>query len=168
MGRLGEWPTGAREVANNQLPISDFRLPIEHLGRFSIGNRQSTIGNLTCSTSGFSSTCSLSACWCWTSGSFTVAGALCARARPWLGAPCGSASPRPLPYLVFFWQGRQVATRIRHRLRTRTLLSVDNLFLFLVIFRYFAVPEPYQHRVLFWGILGALLMRGSFILPASV
>jgi len=36
-----------------------------------------------------------------------------------------------------------------------------------VIFRYFAVPEEYQHRVLFWGILGALLMRGSFILAGS-
>lgn len=42
-------------------------------------------------------------------------------------------------------------------------LSVDNLFLFLVIFRYFSVPEPYQRTVLFWGVLGAMLMRGIFI-----
>ena len=42
-------------------------------------------------------------------------------------------------------------------------LSVDNLFVFLVIFNYFAVPEGQQHRVLFWGVLGALLMRGIFI-----
>ncbi len=42
-------------------------------------------------------------------------------------------------------------------------LSVDNLFVFLVIFSYFAVPAPYQHRVLFWGILGALVMRISLI-----
>src|SRR5215471_16027227 len=42
-------------------------------------------------------------------------------------------------------------------------LSVDNLFVFLVIFKYFAVPEEQQHRVLFWGILGALILRGIFI-----
>ena len=43
-------------------------------------------------------------------------------------------------------------------------LSVDNLFVFLVIFRYFAVPRRYQHEILFWGVLGALVMRGVFIL----
>lgn len=43
-------------------------------------------------------------------------------------------------------------------------LSVDNLFVFLVIFRYFAVPDHLRHRVLFWGILGAVIMRASFIL----
>jgi len=42
-------------------------------------------------------------------------------------------------------------------------LSVDNLFVFLVIFSYFAVPPLYQHRVLFWGILGALVLRAIFI-----
>jgi tellurite resistance protein TerC len=42
-------------------------------------------------------------------------------------------------------------------------LSVDNLFVFLLIFGYFSVPEIYQHKVLFWGILGALIMRGIFI-----
>ncbi len=42
-------------------------------------------------------------------------------------------------------------------------LSVDNLFVFLVIFSYFKVPASLQHRVLFWGILGALVMRGAFI-----
>ncbi len=66
--------------------------------------------------------------------------------------------------LVFFWQGRQVALEFVTGYILELSLSVDNLFLFLVIFRYFAVPEPYQHRVLFWGILGALLMRGCFIL----
>jgi tellurite resistance protein TerC len=43
-------------------------------------------------------------------------------------------------------------------------LSVDNLFVFLVIFRYFMVPRKFQHEVLFWGVLGALVMRGVFIL----
>jgi tellurite resistance protein TerC len=42
-------------------------------------------------------------------------------------------------------------------------LSVDNLFVFLMIFRYFATPAMYQHRVLFWGIVGALVMRAIFI-----
>ena len=42
-------------------------------------------------------------------------------------------------------------------------LSVDNIFVIAMIFSYFAVPSIYQHRVLFWGILGALLMRGVFI-----
>jgi tellurite resistance protein TerC len=42
-------------------------------------------------------------------------------------------------------------------------LSVDNLFVFLLIFTYFCVPAAYQHRVLFWGILGAIFMRGLFI-----
>ena len=42
-------------------------------------------------------------------------------------------------------------------------LSVDNIFVIVLIFQYFAVPAKYQHRVLFWGILGALLMRGLFI-----
>ena len=43
-------------------------------------------------------------------------------------------------------------------------ISFGNGVIFLVIFRYFSVPEEHQHRVLFWGILGALLMRGFFIL----
>jgi tellurite resistance protein TerC len=42
-------------------------------------------------------------------------------------------------------------------------LSVDNLFVFLVVFAYFGVPKSYQHRVLFWGILGAVVARGIFI-----
>ncbi|MGB6813367.1 MAG: TerC family protein [Candidatus Sulfotelmatobacter sp.] len=66
--------------------------------------------------------------------------------------------------LVFFWQGRQVALEFVTGYVLELSLSVDNLFLFLVIFRYFSVPEQHQHAVLFWGVLGALLMRGSFIL----
>jgi tellurite resistance protein TerC len=42
-------------------------------------------------------------------------------------------------------------------------LSVDNIFVFVLLFTYFAVPAIYQHRVLFWGIIGALLMRGLLI-----
>ena len=46
-------------------------------------------------------------------------------------------------------------------------LSVDNLFVFLIVFSYFAVPAQYQHRVLFWGILGALVLRAAFILAGA-
>ena len=42
-------------------------------------------------------------------------------------------------------------------------MSVDNLFVFLLIFAYFKVPAQYQHKVLFWGIIGALVMRAIFI-----
>ena len=66
--------------------------------------------------------------------------------------------------LMFFWQGRQIALEFVTGYVLELSLSVDNLFLFLVIFRYFSVPERYQHSVLFWGILGAMIMRGIFIL----
>jgi TerC family integral membrane protein len=46
-------------------------------------------------------------------------------------------------------------------------LSVDNIFVFVLIFSYFRVPAAYQHRVLFWGILGALVMRGTMILAGA-
>jgi len=46
-------------------------------------------------------------------------------------------------------------------------LSVDNIFVFILIFSFFAVPAAYQHRVLFWGILGALVMRGILIVVGA-
>jgi len=46
-------------------------------------------------------------------------------------------------------------------------LSVDNIFVFVLIFSYFSVPEKYQHRVLFWGIIGALVLRGVMIVAGS-
>jgi len=76
----------------------------------------------------------------------------------WMGLAAAFAA------LVFFWQGRQVALEFVTGYVLELSLSVDNLFVFLVIFRYFAVPERQQHRVLFWGVFGALLMRGVFIL----
>lgn len=42
-------------------------------------------------------------------------------------------------------------------------LSVDNIFIFVLVFRYFAVPQAYQHRILFYGVLGALVFRAIFI-----
>lgn len=47
-------------------------------------------------------------------------------------------------------------------------LAVDNIFIFAVVFAYFGIPRKYQHRVLFWGILGALLFRGIFIALGSI
>jgi tellurite resistance protein TerC len=46
-------------------------------------------------------------------------------------------------------------------------LSVDNIFVFVLIFSYFSVPAQYQHRILFWGIIGALLMRAALILVGA-
>src|SRR5581483_3026183 len=43
-------------------------------------------------------------------------------------------------------------------------LSVDNIFVFIVVFRYFGTPPEHRHRVLFWGVLGAMVLRGAFIL----
>ncbi len=65
--------------------------------------------------------------------------------------------------LVLFWHGRIPALQFVTGYVIELSLSVDNLFVFLVIFRYFKVPDEHQHKVLFWGILGALLMRGVFI-----
>ena len=65
--------------------------------------------------------------------------------------------------LLYFWQGNQVALEFITGYVLELSLSVDNLFLFLVIFNFFAVPESQQHRVLFWGVLGALVLRGIFI-----
>lgn len=66
--------------------------------------------------------------------------------------------------LVFFWHGRAASLEFITGYVIELSLSVDNLFVFLVIFRYFRVAGTNQHKVLFWGILGALIMRGIFIL----
>jgi len=66
--------------------------------------------------------------------------------------------------MVVFWRGRDTALEFTTGYVIELSLSVDNLFVFLLIFRYFQVPPAYQHKVLFWGILGALVMRGAFIL----
>jgi tellurite resistance protein TerC len=66
--------------------------------------------------------------------------------------------------LLLFWRGHVPALQFVTGYVIELSLSVDNLFVFLVIFRYFKVPDDQQHRVLFWGILGALVMRSVFIL----
>lgn len=65
--------------------------------------------------------------------------------------------------ILDFWQGHQSSLEFLTGYVLELSLSVDNLFVFLVIFNYFAVPEKQQHRVLFWGIIGALVLRGIFI-----
>jgi len=59
--------------------------------------------------------------------------------------------------------GRQAALQFFSGYLVEESLSIDNLFVMAMAFRYFAVPEAYQHRVLFFGILGALVFRGIFI-----
>jgi tellurite resistance protein TerC len=65
--------------------------------------------------------------------------------------------------LIYFWLGRETALQFLAGYIIEKSLSVDNLFVFLLIFSYFSVPSIYQHKILFWGILGALIMRAIFI-----
>jgi tellurite resistance protein TerC len=64
---------------------------------------------------------------------------------------------------LFLWQGPDKALEFFTGYVVELSLSVDNMFVFALIFTCFGVPAPYHHRVLFWGILGALIMRGGFI-----
>jgi len=65
--------------------------------------------------------------------------------------------------LVWSRYGQQRALEFLTGYLIEKSLSVDNIFVFVLIFTYFRVPAQYQHKVLFWGILGALLMRAAFI-----
>ena len=64
---------------------------------------------------------------------------------------------------IFFYRGQEAAMQFLTAYLLEESLSIDNLFVFLLIFNYFKVPARYQHGVLFWGILGVLVMRGAFI-----
>ena len=66
--------------------------------------------------------------------------------------------------IIYFWLGKLKAVEFLTGYVIEWSLSVDNLFVFIVIFNFFKVPKEYQHRVLFWGIIGALVLRGVFIL----
>lgn len=70
--------------------------------------------------------------------------------------------PPPTPKGVDL-TGKDAAIQFLAAYLTEYALSVDNIFVIIVILRYFQVEEKYHHKVLFWGILGALLMRGLFI-----
>ena len=64
---------------------------------------------------------------------------------------------------VYFWKGPRTAVEFLTGYIIEASLSFDNIFVFILIFSYFKIPLEYQHRVLFWGILGALIMRGIMI-----
>ena len=64
---------------------------------------------------------------------------------------------------IYYWFGSQPALEFLTGYLIEESLSVDNIFVILMILTFFKVPEQYQHKVLFWGILGALVMRGAFI-----
>ncbi|HEY1790575.1 MAG TPA: TerC family protein [Verrucomicrobiae bacterium] len=64
---------------------------------------------------------------------------------------------------IYFWRGGEKAVQFFTSYTVEFSLSVDNLFVFLLIFKYFSVPSRYRHKVLFWGIIGALVMRAIFI-----
>lgn len=64
---------------------------------------------------------------------------------------------------MYYWAGKDVGLAFLTGYLIERSLSIDNIFVFYLIFSYFAVPKAYQHKVLFWGILGALVMRAVFI-----
>jgi tellurite resistance protein TerC len=64
---------------------------------------------------------------------------------------------------IYVYAGPQAGLEFLTGYLVEKSLAVDNIFVIAMIFSYFAVPAMYQHRVLFWGILGALVMRGAFI-----
>jgi tellurite resistance protein TerC len=87
-------------------------------------------------------------------------------ATVWTGVWVGLA----MVFAVFVgqWMGRRAALEFLAGWLVEKSLSVDNIFVFVLVFGYFGVPPKYQHRVLFWGILGALVMRGAMIAAGSV
>lgn len=66
--------------------------------------------------------------------------------------------------VIYYWKGPGPALEFLTAYLIEKSLSVDNLFVFILIFNYFSIPLKYQHKVLFWGIIGALVLRAVFIL----
>ncbi len=65
--------------------------------------------------------------------------------------------------LIFFFIGKETGIEFFSAYITEKMLSVDNLFVILLIFNYFKLEEKYHHKALFWGIIGAILFRALFI-----
>jgi len=65
--------------------------------------------------------------------------------------------------LIYYFFGKVKALEFLSGYLIEKSLSIDNLFVFIILFEFFKVPRKYQHKVLFWGILGALVMRAIFI-----
>jgi tellurite resistance protein TerC len=68
---------------------------------------------------------------------------------------------------VWLWSGPQAGLEFFTGYVIERSLSIDNIFVFILVFSYFAVPPKYQYKVLFWGILGALIMRVLLILAGA-
>ena len=68
---------------------------------------------------------------------------------------------------LWAWQGRSPAEEYLAGFVIEKSLSIDNLFVFALIFGYFAVPAIHQRRVIFWGIVGAIVLRALFILAGA-
>ncbi len=66
-------------------------------------------------------------------------------------------------FLVFLFMGKDLAAEFMTAYVTEKMLSVDNLFVIMLIFNYFKLEEKYHHKVLFWGIFGAIVFRAIFI-----
>jgi|UniRef100_UPI00404B0FEE tellurite resistance protein TerC len=66
--------------------------------------------------------------------------------------------------LIWWWRGARLAQEFLASYLVELCLSIDNVFVFILVFAYFKVAPRYQHRVLFWGIIGAVIMRAVFIL----
>jgi tellurite resistance protein TerC len=64
---------------------------------------------------------------------------------------------------IFVWEGQVKATEFLTAYVIEKALSVDNIFVFIIIFTYFHIGKKYQHKILFWGVIGAVLMRAVFI-----
>ncbi len=79
----------------------------------------------------------------------------------WIGIAFGFG------FLIFLFMGRTVAAEFMSAYVTEKMLSVDNLFVIMLIFSFFKLEEKYHHKVLFWGIMGAIVFRGIFILVGS-
>lgn len=70
-------------------------------------------------------------------------------------------------FLIFVFLSRELAAEFLSAYVTEKMLSVDNLFVIMLIFSYFKLEEKYHHKALFWGILGAIVFRGIFITAGS-
>ncbi len=69
---------------------------------------------------------------------------------------------------VFYWGSNKMGLEFLTGYIVEKSLSVDNIFVFIVIFSYFGVPKEYQHKILFWGILGAIVFRVAFIAAGAM
>ncbi len=69
--------------------------------------------------------------------------------------------------ILWLWQGGEVAGTYYAGYLIEKALSIDNVFIFALIFTYFAVPAAFQHKVLFWGVIGALVFRLVFIIVGA-